>query len=214
MFLYVCFPKSFKMISKKTLLLATFVVFACNANSQSNSKFLNNLSIEYGLNWIDSSGNQDPLTIFKDYSNIAFTLPFKLEIDYLLNNTFELYLSGSSNKFLDNQTIDNENLDGSYNYFSIDFGVKHPILDIDVFTTSMVGFARIGLGVFKVESLGFSANIGVGGIIRLTENTDFVISSVAKFAIENEYLKSNHLQYFLGLKYRFRSKGNNCFCPY
>jgi hypothetical protein len=78
----------------------------------------------------------------------------------------------------------------------------------------VVGFAKVGLGVFKVESLGFSANIGAGGIIRLTEKTDFVISSVAKFALEHDYINSNHFQYFIGLKYRFSSKGNNCFCPF
>ncbi|MDA9056343.1 hypothetical protein N9K49_00655 [Flavobacteriaceae bacterium] len=202
------------MPTKKTIFFVIFFVLFYKANSQIKSKFLNNLSIEYGLNWVDSSGNQDPLTIFKDYSNIAFNLPFKLEVNYLLNNTFELYLSGSSNKFLSNQVIDDLNSGVSYSYFSIDLGVKHAVFDVDVFTTSLVGFAKVGLGMFKVESLSPSANIGAGGVIRITENTDFVISSVAKFALKNEYLNSNHFQYFVGLKYRFRSKGGNCFCPY
>ena len=202
------------MSIKKTFLLLSFVVLSHTTCSQNNSNFLNNFSIEYGVNWVDSSGNHDPLTIFKDYSDIAFNLPFKFEIDYLLNNTFELYLSGSSNKFLENQKIDVLDSDSTYNYFSIDFGVKHAVFDIDVYTTSVVGFAKVGLGVFKVESLGFSANIGAGGIIRLTEKTDFVISSIAKFALEHEYINSNHFQYFIGLKYRFSSKGNNCFCPF
>lgn len=202
------------MTTKKTFLLVISLLLFLNANSQKRSKFLNNLSIECGLNWVDSSGNQDPLTIFKDYSDIAFNLPFKLEIDYLLTNTFELYLSGSSNEFLSDQVIDYRTSDETHDYLSIDFGVKHAVFEVDVLTTSVVGFANVGFGVFKVESLVFSANIGAGGIIRLTENIDFVISSVAKFGVENEYLNSNHFQYFVGLKYRFRSKGDNCFCPY
>ncbi len=161
------------MYTTKTLFLLVFIVLFYNGNTQTNSNFLNNFSIEYGVNWVDSSGNRNPLTIFKDYSDIAFNLPFKFEIDYLLNNTFELYLSGSSNKFLENQKIDVLDSDSTYNYFSIDFGVKHAVFDINVYTTSIVGFAKVGLGVFKVESLGFSANIGAGGIIRLTEKNGF-----------------------------------------
>ena len=90
------------MSTKKTFLLLSFVALSNTTCSQNNSNFLNNFSIEYGLNWMDNSGNQDPLTIFKDYSNIAFNLPFTLEVDYFLSDTFELYLSGSSNKFLEN----------------------------------------------------------------------------------------------------------------
>ena len=88
------------------------------------------------------------------------------------------------------------------------------MFDIDVFTSRVVGFAHAGIGVFKVESLGTSGNVGLGGVIELSENIDFVISSVAKFAIEHEYLNSNHFQYSIGLKYRFSARGNNCYCPY
>ena len=202
------------MTCKKTIIFLFFVVLFYEINSQSKSKFFNNLSIEYGLNWVDSSGNQDPLTIFKDYSAIAFSIPFKLEIDYLLNNTFELYLSGSSNKFLSNQLVDSRVSGQSYTYFAIDFGLKHAIFDLDVLSTSVVGFAKGGIGMFKVKSLSPSANIGIGGVIRLNENTDFIISSEAKFSIDHKYLDSNHFQHFIGLKYRFRSEGDNCFCPY
>ena len=202
------------MTCKKTILFLFFVVLTYEINSQSKSKFFKNLSLEYGLNWVDSSGNQDPLTIFKEYSDIAFTLPFKLEIDYLLNNTFELYLSGSSNKYLSNQFIDSRESGQSYTYVAIDLGLKHAIFDVDVLSTSIVGFAKAGIGMFKVKSLSPSANIGIGGVIRLNENTDFIISSEAKFAIDHKYLDSNHFQHFIGLKYRFRSEGDNCFCPY
>ena len=201
------------MLTKKTIVLVSFVVLSYNSYSQKNSNFLNNISIQFGLNWVDNSGNQDPLTIFKDYSDIAFNLPFKLEIDYLLNNTFELFLSGISNKFLDNQKLDFLDSNRSYTYFSIDFGVKHAVIDVDVFNTSIVGFAEVGMGMFKVESLGFSANIGAGGVLHLTDKMDLVISSVAKFAIEHEYPNSNHFLYFIGLKYSFKSKDDNCFCP-
>ena len=125
-----------------------------------------------------------------------------------------MFLSGISNKFLDNQKLDFLDSNKSYTYFSIDFGVKHAVIDVDVFNTSIVGFAEVGMGVFKVESLGFSANIGAGGILHLTDKIDMVISSVAKFAIEHEYPNSNHFLYFIGLKYSFKSKGDNCFCPY
>lgn len=108
------------MLAKNTIVLVSFFVLSYNSYSQKNSKFLNNISIQFGLNWVDNSGNQDPLTIFKDYSDIAFNLPFKLEIDYLLNNTFELFLSGISNKFLDNQKLDFLDSNKSYTYFSID----------------------------------------------------------------------------------------------
>ena len=202
------------MNPKKSILLILFFLFFHPMNSQIKSKFFKNLSIEYGLNCVDSSGNQDPLTIFKVYSDIAFTLPFKFEIDYLLNNTFELYLSGSSNKFLSNQFIDSRESGQSYTYFAIDLGLKHAIVDVDILSTSVVGFAKVGIGMFKVKSLSPSANIGMGGVIRLNENTDFIISSEAKFAIDHKYLDSNHFQHFIGLKYRFRIEGDNCFCPY
>ena len=201
------------MSTKRTFLLLFFVALSYTTCSQNNFDFLSNFSIEYGVNWVDSSGNQDPLTIFKDYSNIAFKLPFTLEVDYFLSDTFELYLSGSSNKFLENQKVDVLNSNRTYNYFSIDFGVNHAVLGVDVFSTNIIGFVKAGIGIFKVESLGFSANIGVGGIIYLTENMDFVIFSVGKFAVEQEYLNSNHFQHFIGLKYSFSYKRANCFCP-
>ena len=196
--------------TKKTILLVIFIALFYNANSQIKSKFINNLSIEFGLNWVESSGNQDLLTIFKDYSDIAFNLPFKVEIGYLVGDSFELYLAGTTNKFLENQNIDNRDLDRPYTYLSVDFGAKYAVFE----TSSVVGFAQGGIGVFKVESLAVSANIGAGGVIELSENIDFVISSVARFAFKNEPLNSNHLQYSIGLKYRFSDRGSNCFCPY
>ena len=202
------------MPTKKTILLVILIVLFHKANSQRKSKFLNNLSIEFGVNWVDNSGNEDPLTIFKDYSDIAFNLPIKIELDYFVSDSFELYLAGTTNKFLKNQRIDSRDLDRSYTYISIDFGAKYAVFDIDVFTSRVVGFAHAGIGVFKVESLGTSGNVGLGGVIELSENIDFVISSVAKFAIEHEYLNSNHFQYSIGLKYRFSARGNNCYCPY
>ena len=88
------------MTTKKTFLLVISLVLFLNANSQKRSKFLNKLSIEYGLNWVDSSGNQDPLTIFKDNSDIAFNLPFKLEIDYLLNTLLNCICQDHQTNFL------------------------------------------------------------------------------------------------------------------
>jgi len=202
------------MPTKKTILLVILIVLFHKANSQRKSKFLNNLSIEFGVNWVDNSGNEDPLTIFKDYSDIAFNLPIKIELDYFVSDSFELYLAGTTNKFLENQRTDNRYLNRSYRYLSVDLGAKYTIFEIDVFTRSVFGFAHAGAGVFRVESLGASANIGLGGVIELSENIDFVISSVAKFAIENEYINSNHFQYSIGLKYRFSARGNNCYCPY
>jgi len=101
------------MPTKKTILLVSFVVLSYNLYSQTKSKFLNNLSIEFGVNWVDNSGNQDPLTIFKDYSDIAFNLPIKIELDYFVSDSFELYLAGTTNKFLKNQRIDSRDLDRS-----------------------------------------------------------------------------------------------------
>jgi len=202
------------MPTKKTILLVVLIVLFHEANSQRKSKFLNNISIEFGLNWVDSSGNQDPLTIFKDYSVIAFNLPIKIELDYFVSDSFELYLAGTTNKFLENQRIDNRGLDRSYTYLSVDFGAKYTVFEIDVFTRSISGFAHAGAGVFRVESLGASANVGLGGVLQLSENIDFVISSVAKFAIDHEYINSNHFQYSIGLKYRFSVRGSNCYCPY
>lgn len=201
------------MNSKKIFFFIVYVSLFFNANSQKHSKFSKVLSVEFGLSLVDNSGNRDPLTIFKENSEIAFKLPFTIEIDYLLSSNFELYLSGSSNKFSGNQKIDSKISGQSYNYFSIDFGAKYAVLGRDIFSTTVVGFVKAGIGMFKVESLGFSANIGAGGIIHLSESIDFVVSSVAKFAVENEYLNSNHFQHFIGLKYSFISKRVNCFCP-
>ena len=212
MFLYILqYLNLSNMSTKRTLLLSLFVFVFYNLNSQtdsefinteSNSEFINSLSVEFGLNLVDNSGNANPLTAVKEFSSIAYSLPFKIDVNYSLSDAFQVFLSSSSNKFREDQIVDNKHLDKSYNYLSIDLGLKYDVFEVDLNRTSIVGFAQAGVGVFKIESSSPSANLGFGGLISLTDMIDVVISSVAKFSMNNEYLNSNHFQYFLGLKFK------------
>ena len=190
-----------------------FIVCFQQVNSQKINGLTNKLSIEFGVNWIDSSGKQDPLTFFKDNSNLAFSSPFKLELDYLINNSFELYLSRSINEFLENQIIDGYTLQESYSYSSTDLGLKYYINKFNLFDIDFSIFVHGGFGFFDVTKNGLSSNIGIGGVISITNTLDFVVSSVSKFVLNQEFLNSNHFQYSIGLRVKL-SKPVSCYCLY
>ena len=197
----------------KLMFCTFFIIYFQEVSSQKKSNLVNRFSIEFGVNWIDSSGEQNPLRFFKDYSNLAFSSPFKLELDYLLNNSFELYLSHSINKFSKNQLIDSYILQESYSYSSTDLGLKYYINKFNLFDINFSVFVHGGLGMFDVTKSGLSSNFGIGGVISITNTLYFVVSSVAKFAVNHEFINSNHFQYSVGIRIKL-SNTESCYCPY
>ena len=185
----------------KKVFLFLFLFSINTLYSQKKSNFLNNLSIELGLNWIDNSGQRDPLYLFEDYENSSFNFPFKLELNYSLGKSIVLFTTATTNEFSTGQIIDSRTSSrlSSYTYLSIDFGLKHVVL----LSKNLSAFSQVGLGLFHVETLGKSANIGAGFSISITELIGVVFTSNSKFKIDSaeDFGLSNHFQYSIGIRY-------------
>lgn len=205
-FLVNCFFKiaiNYLFMKKFTLFICLF----CFTFTFSQTESTNNLPTSYkrwtvklGLNMVESTGQGAP---FKGFSTNAKTSPFALGIEYSFNEDLAVSLFQSTNKWEANKDL----LDGRYptedvSYFSIDAGLKFYFDQYIVEQNWLDLYLEGGLGLVSVEETGISGNLGLGGIIWISETFGVNAQGIGKFA-GKENSPTNHFQYFAGIVFKF-----------
>jgi OOP family OmpA-OmpF porin len=197
------------------ILFAILVILAFNINAQDkkkskikSSQLEKKWSLGLGFNTVNSDGEAKS-KLFKLDNAAYYGSPLKLDLEYRFTNLFSIEVSVSRNRFLAGKSnIDGIVLTSDQDYFAADFHGKmyydelfERLFDVDWLELYLQG----GAGYFKINEGGLSANAGTGANIWLTERFGLNASATAKWAIDKDPLlyDSNHIQFSLGISYRF-----------
>jgi OOP family OmpA-OmpF porin len=206
-----------KKIPNLLFALVVLVAFNINAQDEKNpkrksSQLAKKWSLRLGFNTVDSNGDGlgNPIDNFFKLEEEAYHgFPLKLDLEYRFTNLFSLEASVSRNRFLAGKSnIDGNIITADQDYFAADFHGKmyydelfKRLFDVDWLELYLQG----GAGYFKINEGGFSANVGTGANIWLTERFGLNASATAKWAIDTDpaLYDTNHTQFSLGISYRF-----------
>lgn len=153
-----------------------------------------------GINMVRSAGDGSVLGSFEEN---AFAEPLSLGIEYKLNDHFSVGLLQSFNKWkADKGILDGVLLTEDQSYFSLDASLKFYFDDYLVDADWLNLYLDGGVGYFSERDSSVSGNIGLGGILWVSESVGFNLQGMAKFAGKNN-IPTNHIQYFAGIVYNF-----------
>ncbi len=181
--------------------IITSILFLMVSTAKGQDQFSSeNFSLSIGLNAIDNTGNQNPLSLFTESEHIAFSRPIEVFLNYQYNYRFEFYLGATFNKFNKDQIVDGTPIADNLNYRSIDAGARY------FFYTTKTGkngelkpYAHAGLGIHDIVGNQFMINTGLGLQYHISPSVGIYANSVAKFSFDNALARSNHFQYSIGV---------------
>ena len=123
-----------------------------------------------------------------------------------------LGLALSTNTFkASDAVIDGTNLMVDQDYFATDLNIKYQFVKkyTEKFELSRFDiYVQGGLGMFKINESGATANFGGGLTYWLSPSLGINVESVGKWTLESDpaQFDTNHFQHFLGLAYRLSDK--------
>jgi len=184
-------------MKKTTFILLFSLVFSTLSFSQQANRTVGNQAefrpefrIAVGVNAIQNLGTREPFTDFDEWS---FGIPFSAALEYKFSEKWAVEQAFSLNKSKDN--IDGDTTE-EYTYFATNTNLKwYPnLLKSDKFKL----FANAGLGIFNIDDLNTSANLGGGILYWFSDSFGLRGSALGKWAIDNtRRYDSNHYQYML-----------------
>lgn len=186
----------------KKILFALLILFVTSTYAQTRD-IEKPFAINLGVNFIDTSGNQNPFFIFGSNNKTAFKNPFELGLSYELSNAIGIYANLSLNKLSDVIVDGNTDIE-DLNYTAIDIGARYYFYYWDFSRESTLEFYfHGGMGLFNIDATSLSVNLGAGIRYWFDSSFGLYIEPTAKFALDNKTVQSNHFQYSVGLLYRF-----------
>jgi outer membrane protein OmpA-like peptidoglycan-associated protein len=198
-------------MKKFTLLLFIIGGLSFSQAQDSTSDSINNyntLILKFGLNLVDSSGEQNPFYFTSEFDEMAFSNNFIAEVEYRFSRRFSLAGVVSLNKWKKNKgNIDNKIISKDFTYSAIDLDFKYYFSE-DLSWIKRVDWLELylhtGLGLVVVEkSSEVSFNAGLGANFWFTDNFGLNLSGTAKWAETDPKKATNHFQYSTSLIYRF-----------
>ncbi|GGH35271.1 hypothetical protein IA57_07650 [Mangrovimonas yunxiaonensis] len=155
-------------------------------------------SFSFGANLINNLGLRSP---YNSPDEWAFKHPISFSANKLISDSFSADVALSLNGFNSGKTVDGFELPEDETYFATDLHANYHIgrdllwdhrswLDV---------YVSAGPGLFIVKETNLSLNAGVGAVAWLNSAHSFGIKvqSVAKFALGQEPVDSNHFQHHL-----------------
>jgi len=192
------------MNMKNFLLIFCLLIFGIGFAQEGETKELPSLSKRWmaklGANMVKSTGDGSP---FGSFSENAFSNPLALGIEYKINDVIALSLLQTVNKWKANKgIIDGVAITEDQSYFAVDAGLKFYFDEYFLDADWMDLYTEIGVGYFHERESGLSGNIGLGGILWVSQSLGLNAQGIGKFG-KKESGHTNHFQYFAGLVYNF-----------
>lgn len=151
-----------------------------------------------GVNTVNSLGTQSP---FNSPGDWAFKQPIAISIEHSWTKLFSIEQSFSLNGFSESDVIDGVVLTDDKTFFSANTKIKYYFDDL-LFDASWLDLnVNAGVGIFNVDELNTSANLGFGATFWVSDTIGIAFKSLAKFALNHKsrYINNNHFQHFLEL---------------
>lgn len=157
-----------------------------------------NYRAAFGAGGIQNLGTRKPFTSINEWS-IGLSAAF----EYHFSENWSIEQAINVNTFQENDKIDGGVLTKKFTYLGTNTNFKwYPnLLKLNSFKL----FANAGIGVFKIEDLNTSANLGCGALFWFSDNFGIRTTALSKIAIDSKYrvFDNNHFQYMLELVYGF-----------
>ena len=182
---------------RKIILVFVALAFSLNAFSQLES---DRWYLSFGVNAVNSLGTRSPINSPSEW---AFKkAPVSIAAELIWSKYFSIEQSIAFNEFDSSRTIDGANLTESYNYLAFDTSVKYyygrfifPDFEwIDLYVNG-------GLGIFSIDNINTSLNVGAGVSFWLNDDQNFGIraQTIAKAALNHSEsgFNNNHFQWHL-----------------
>lgn len=181
-------------MKKITFVLLFSFVFSTFSFSQSTGTFHEEFRIAVGVNAIQNLGTREPFTDFDEWS---FGIPLSAALEYKFSNNWAIEQAFNLNKFDTSSTqSDGPTSSKKYTYFGTNTNLKwYPnLIKSDKFKL----FANAGIGVFNIDDLNTSANLGGGVLYWFNDSFGLRGTALGKWAIEKDRVyDNNHFQYML-----------------
>ena len=207
---------------KKLLILLFFigVLVPTQAQESISNKAVNDihkrLILKFGLNLVDSSGDDNPFTMFSDFDQMAFSSNFNVELEYRFSKWFSLGAIWSANKWKANKgNIDGIIVNTDQDYLAIDLDLKFYYDEaFDWFDRNDWAelYLHGGVGaVYQGSSAGFSLNFGPGANFWISDEFGVNLNGTSKWLLnhDDKQYGTNHFQYSASLMYRFINKDDD-----
>ncbi|WP_299127597.1 hypothetical protein [uncultured Winogradskyella sp.] len=184
-------------MNKTTLLLILIFVSSFSFAQRSDKDWFASV----GLNSINSLGTRSPFNSPGDWAN---GLPLSLGVELIWDSGLSIEQAFTLNKFPEGNTIDGVTLKEDFTYTSFDTHVKyyfgkHILPDVEWLEI----YANSGLGLFSVDEVNLSFNLGGGVLVWFNRRKTLGarLQTIGKFAFNHKDsgFDNNHFQSHLQL---------------
>ena len=201
---------------KKLTLLLFFIGGLVSAQAQesmsndSMNETHKTLILKLGVNLVDSTGDDNPFSLFSNFDEMAFSSNYNVELEYRFSKWFSLAAALSNNKWKANKgNIDGIIINSDQKYLAIDLDLKYYYDEafgwfdqndwIELYLHGGVGSA------FQADNAGVSLNFGPGANFWISEQFGVNVNGTGKWLLNNgeNLYATNHFQYSASLMYRF-----------
>lgn len=191
-------------MKKIAFLLVICLTFSSLLFSQQQAKpysdmFRPEFRIAVGVNAIQNLGTRKPFTDFDEWS---FGLPLSAALEYKFSHNWAIEQAFNVNKFDTESNIDGGITSEEHTYLGTNTNLKwYPNwLKSEKFKL----FANAGIGVFKIDDLNTTANLGGGMLYWFSDSFGVRGTALGKFAIDNKdrIYDTNHFQYMLEVVFK------------
>lgn len=189
----------------KNLTLILALIFSTYFSFAQENRAEGDWTIGLGFNTINSNGRWNPINSPDEWAFSGIPLTFSVERhwseDLSIEQTF------SFNKFGANKVIDFVELGEDVSFFSTNTKIKYYFDDLIFFRKAYWLDLAVsgGFGVFSIEELNTTANIGFDAYGWFNDHWGIALKSLAKFAFNNDKLNlTNHFQHSIEVVYKFQ----------
>jgi hypothetical protein len=169
-------------MKKNTLLL---ILVCCSLLTYSQRKE-GDWTIGLGVNTINSNGERSP---FNNPGDWAFGgIPIAISVERMWSEDFSIEQSFTFNKFSTSNVIDRVAVPEDLSFFSTNTKIKYYYDDL-IFYRSAYWLdlsVSAGIGVFSIEEINTSANLGFDAYAWLDDNWGIALKSLGKFAFNSD----------------------------
>ena len=179
------------------------------SNDSLNEKH-STLILKLGANLVDSSGDNNPTSMFSEFEQMAFSDNYYIELEYRFSKWLSLSAGLSNNKWKANKgNIDGTIIDTDIKYSAVDFDLKYYYDEFfDWFDRNdwIELYLHGGVGVLvQAKKSGTTMNFGPGANFWFSDQFGLNLNSTAKWVLDydEDTHNSNHFQLSASLMYRF-----------
>ena len=190
------------------MFLSISIAFSQNIElAEEDTSYQNYWMLGIGYNIVDDSGNifDTPLRVQDNWNVLPY--PSRISVGRYFNSGLGIELIGSYNKYKEGKIIDKTINTEEADYLAFDSRLSYDLNKIIGDSNFFDPYIGVGLGFVEASNISrttFNATVGVR--TWFTNRLGMDINAAGKWSVNKNKTKSNHIQYGIGLVYKFNIK--------